>query len=246
MFAESITPSWGKRGWRNLWLLFPASLLLHCLLIAALIIGPLIRADEAAPTMKKLVVSAWLTVPPLPGPPRGGNAGNRPLRHSRRPATTRSAPTAASTRFVAPATPPAQIANDISLPPAIGEGEEGPGVPGAPEDGDMTAIIPDSSVPEMQKNYRPIFVKQPKLIKRVVPEYPETARKIHLSGEVIITAITDKFGRVSEAHVISGHPLLQDAALAAVREWLFEPYLINGVPQPVTFVVKVGFSLQMQ
>jgi TonB family protein len=60
---------------------------------------------------------------------------------------------------------------------------------------------------------------------------------------VIIEATTDTFGRVSEARVIKGHPLLNQAAVEAIRRWIYEPFLINGVPKPVRFTVTITFRL---
>jgi protein TonB len=60
---------------------------------------------------------------------------------------------------------------------------------------------------------------------------------------VIIEATTDVYGRVADAKVVSGHPLLNGAAKAAIMQWLYEPYIINGVPRPVRFTVILTFKL---
>jgi len=60
----------------------------------------------------------------------------------------------------------------------------------------------------------------------------------------VINATTDIYGRVVEAKVINGHPLLRPSAIAAIREWVYEPYILNGVPRPVKFTVVVRFNLQ--
>ena len=85
-------------------------------------------------------------------------------------------------------------------------------------------------------------VTQPKLIRRISPEYPPAALKAHICGEVIIEAITDIYGRVIKATVISGHLLLRQAAREAVLQWVYEPYIVNGIPRPAGFLVVVNFD----
>ncbi len=87
-------------------------------------------------------------------------------------------------------------------------------------------------------------VRPPRLIRRVNPDYSPAAIAAHVSGPVVIAAVTDIYGRVREARVVSGHALLSMPALKAVREWIYEPYLVNGIPKPVSFTVTVTFSLE--
>jgi TonB family protein len=84
----------------------------------------------------------------------------------------------------------------------------------------------------------------PKLIKRVAPRYPIAPLKARIQGTVKIEASTDIYGRVANVKVIKGHPLLRDAAVHAVRQWVYEPYMINGMPKPVKFIVDIHFRLQ--
>jgi len=65
----------------------------------------------------------------------------------------------------------------------------------------------------------------------------------HIEGSVNIEAVTDIFGKVIKARVVSGHPLLVAAAVQAVKQWVYEPYIINGVPRPVVFTASVSFRL---
>lgn len=85
--------------------------------------------------------------------------------------------------------------------------------------------------------------QHPKLIKKVNPKYPPEALKAGVSGKVVIEATTNKEGDITDAVVIDGHPLLNPAALDAVRQWKYEPYLIKGVKKPVKFTVVMNFSL---
>ena len=86
-------------------------------------------------------------------------------------------------------------------------------------------------------------VKPPKLIKEVQPVYPEEASKAGVEGIVIMEATTDTYGRVVAVKVLRGIPLLNQAAIDAVRQWVYEPMIIDGKPQPVVFTVTTRFTL---
>ncbi len=83
-----------------------------------------------------------------------------------------------------------------------------------------------------------------KLIRKVDPEYPELAKRARVSGNVIVQVTANKEGNVSGAEVINGHPLLNVAAVKAVKQWQFSPTLLNGEAVPVTAVVAVVFTLK--
>ncbi len=86
-------------------------------------------------------------------------------------------------------------------------------------------------------------VKEPKKIKHVAPVYPPEAQQNRIQGIVIIEALIDQDGRVSNARVIRPVPGLENAALDAVLQWEFLPTLINGQPVPVIMTVTVNFTL---
>jgi TonB family protein len=86
-------------------------------------------------------------------------------------------------------------------------------------------------------------VQKPKLIKKVNPVYPKIAKEAGIKGRVIVEATTDVYGRVSIVKVINGHPLLNNAAITAIKQWIYEPYIVNGKPKPVKFIVYVTFNL---
>jgi TonB family protein len=83
-----------------------------------------------------------------------------------------------------------------------------------------------------------------KIIKKVDPIYPEDARIAKVEGIVIIEATTDEQGKVIDAKILRSVPLLDKAALAAVKQWIFEPYIYAGKPRPAIFTVTVRFSLK--
>jgi TonB family protein len=83
-----------------------------------------------------------------------------------------------------------------------------------------------------------------RIIRRVEPEYPPLARANDISGTVILRVIINEEGEVYEVKVVRGHPLLQQAAVDAVRQWKFKPTLMNGEPVPVLGTIAVSFNLR--
>jgi len=81
------------------------------------------------------------------------------------------------------------------------------------------------------------------LIQRVEPVYPEQARQDHLEGVVVVEAIVSQDGTVREAKVVSGDAQLAAAAVNAVRQWRFKPYLVNG--SPVAFQTQISLSFAL-
>lgn len=89
----------------------------------------------------------------------------------------------------------------------------------------------------------PIVMHAARLINKVSPEYPKKARKHHIEGTVRLHAIISKDGAPRKLDVISGDPLLADAALKAVRQWRYLPTLLNGQPVEVDTTIDVIFAL---
>ncbi len=87
-------------------------------------------------------------------------------------------------------------------------------------------------------------IKPPQKIKNVDPVYPSIAQSARVQGVVIIEATIGPSGLVQEAKVLRSIPLLDAAALEAVRQWQFTPTLLNGVPVPVIMTVTVNFTLR--
>jgi len=86
-------------------------------------------------------------------------------------------------------------------------------------------------------------VRGQEIIKRVEPNYPGLARQTHLAGVVLIDAVIDENGNVMEMKVVSGHPLLIQSALNAVRQWKYKPTYLNDVPVPVQLIITITFRL---
>lgn len=109
------------------------------------------------------------------------------------------------------------------------------------------AGIPGPPMPPRQVKREPIRVgsniQESRLIRRVEPVYPELAKRARVQGRILIVVTIDEEGNVSELRPVSGHPLMVEAALDAVRQWKYSPTLLNGEPVPVTATVTVRFSL---
>lgn len=108
-------------------------------------------------------------------------------------------------------------------------------------EGDAQGTLNDSdsnSPVQLEGQYTP-----PKPIIKVKPDYPLKARQARVEGVVVLEATTDEYGRVKHVKVLRSIPLLDQAAVEAVRQWEYEPMIINGRPHGVIFRVKVNFVL---
>jgi TonB family protein len=86
-------------------------------------------------------------------------------------------------------------------------------------------------------------VAQGLLIHQVNPVYPGEARKNHIQGDVILRTTIDREGNVADLKVVSGEPILADAAVEAVKQWKYRPYLLNGEPVEVETQVLIKFHM---
>jgi len=86
-------------------------------------------------------------------------------------------------------------------------------------------------------------IRAPKILSRVSPVYPKAAKVAKIEGKVILNCIIDTKGKVKEVNALSGHLLLQKAAIDAVKQWSFEPMIFNGIPREVKFQLTVIFQL---
>jgi protein TonB len=87
-------------------------------------------------------------------------------------------------------------------------------------------------------------IKRPVKLREVAPTYPPLARAARVEGIVIVEAIVGPDGKVQDARVLRSSPLLDAAALDAVRQWEFTPTLLNGIPIAIVMTVTVDFRLR--
>jgi protein TonB len=115
-------------------------------------------------------------------------------------------------------------------------------------------VLPKPPVPEVittKPSSKPLSqlqvggdVQSAKIVNRVIPAYPLMARQSRISGTVKLIGVIAKDGTVQKLQVVSGHPFLVQAALAAVRQWVYRPTLLNGEPVEVIAPIDVIFTLQ--
>ena len=84
---------------------------------------------------------------------------------------------------------------------------------------------------------------EPKKLKNVNPSYPDIAKQARVQGVVILECTISPQGKVTDVKVLRGIPLLDAAAIEAVKQWVYSPTLLNGVPVPVIMTVTVNFRL---
>ena len=88
----------------------------------------------------------------------------------------------------------------------------------------------------------PAIVQSAKLVKQAKPLYPPLAKQARIQGKVMLNAVIGKDGAIQNLTVASGHPLLVQAALDAVRQWVYQPTLLNGEPVEVVTQIEVNFT----
>ena len=130
------------------------------------------------------------------------------------------------------------------------------GIPGGQLNGVIGGIIGSGSspaavpppmpkpVPTVQRVRVSAGVTDGLLIHRVEPIYPPVAQQAHIQGTVVLAALIDKGGNVQSLQVVSGHPLLVRAAIDAVKQWRYQPLLVNGQPIEVETTVTVNFHVR--
>lgn len=120
-------------------------------------------------------------------------------------------------------------------------------IPGTAANSTITNLIRTfpSALPKVatQKVRVSSGVAQGLLIRQIAPQYPQLARQARIQGTVVLQAVIGKDGTVQGLHVISGHPMLTQAAMEAVKQWRYRPYSLNGEPVEVDTQINVNFTL---
>ena len=233
----------------------------HSLAIGAAVLLPLLFATQQAPAVPKDILT-YVTVaaPPLPPPPPPPAAASAPT-----PTVKRASPRATPTpRPVEQA--PVVAARELPPIDTVGEGEGDSdldgidgvpggvpgvlgGVPGGVLGGVVGGIVgvPLPPVPPPAAPRAPVriggHIQTPALVKRVPPVYPPIAVNAKVHGVVILEATVGRDGRVEDVEVLRSMPLLDQAAIDAVRQWVYAPLLLNGKAERFVLTVTVSFSL---
>jgi TonB family protein len=125
--------------------------------------------------------------------------------------------------------------------------QEQKGQPPQPAPADNPQLPPDQpSLPKIQSPQQ-IHVEEGatrgSIIKKVLPNYPKEARKNRVQGTVVLQVLISKTGDVADMRVISGDELLVPAAIKAVKQWKYKPYLLKGQPIEVQTRITLNFTL---
>lgn len=220
--------------------LLPVSIALHALVIIAVIIVPLLATGELPPIAGQRMVAmlASPVPPPLPPPPVTATPHRAPATQmappTQEPQFTHPGPSAPSNVPVGPG----GLESVTQGLPGVGLGEPlfgGGGLPGPPAREEGAASGPRKVGGD---------IRTPRKLRHVAPEYPAIARQAHIEGTVVIDAIIGEDGRVQQATIRESKPLLDEAALRAVRQWEYTPTRLNGVPVAVIMTVEVHFRLR--
>jgi periplasmic protein TonB len=224
-----------KPGPRGRLSALPISIAVHAGVLAAVVVIPVL-ANSALPLIAAGGEPAWTPVV-LPSPPQA------PTPSQARPQAVLPPDT-----NVAPVVAPHGVSDERSLfrPPdepfAIGQQAV---VDGGIEHGIASTLVDAPPPPPAPRApMRVSGLKAPVRIHDVAPVYPEAARLARIEGTVIIEAVIGTTGDVVEARILRSRPLLDEAAVAAVRQWKYTPTLLGGVPVPVVMTVTVTFTLR--
>jgi periplasmic protein TonB len=235
LFYDSLIVSGAKSRLRNPWAALGSVTLLP-LLLMALIVIPLFHTD---PLPKRQIVT-MLYVPPAAAASNatGLPASTSTARH------TPTIPTAVHTRQEALSTP---VDTTGGLVAGVPGGVVG-GVPGGVLSGVLngTGTVPalaKAPAPPPKRIRVPAHVAEANLVHDVAPEYPPEAGRARIEGTVVLLAVIGKDGTVRDVRVENGLPVLAHAAIEAVKQWRYRPYLLNGEPVEVDSQITINFTL---
>jgi protein TonB len=243
MFEDSLIESGGrlktKRGWTSM-----VSFLIQIGIVGVMVLIPLIFT-EALP---KTQLMTFLVAPPPPPPPPPPAAA--PVHVVKQIQTD-----IVNGELRTPTKIPQKvqmIKEDEAPPPSMATAGVVGGVPGGVPGGQMGGIIggivssTPMAVPKVATPQRVRVssgVSTGLLVRKVNPNYPPLARQARIQGTVILQAEISKTGDIQNLRLISGHPMLAPAAIEAVKQWKYKPYLLNGEPVEVETTVQVNFTL---
>ena len=241
MFEYALASGQRHSKWTML-----ASLTGQCFAFGVVLLIPLIYTERLLPVPWDKVS---LPPTPLPSAPKPATAEARASRPNLK----------VPKLFTAPASIPRKIAAIVDEPVALSRAEtEGMGgmithvePPQVISSLLTSPVAPPPPAPATPKTLErapgPVHVsggvQAAKIIRRVLPSYPQLAKQARISGTVHLIGIIGKDGSIQNLRVVGGHPLLVNAALDAVRQWLYQPTLLSGEPVEVIAPIDVNFTL---
>src|SRR5665213_1043629 len=240
MFDELVESSAVKKKTNKSWAV-TLSVIFQSLVLFVLILIPLIYTQALPKAMLSTLLIAPPPPPPPPPPPQAA-----PVKIIKPVARLLT-----QGKLMAPRAIPKDVAvfKEAELPP---EPPAGSGVMGGLGGGDIlgglgggsSASAPPPPPPKALSRIKlGGQVQAAKIVAQPQPVYPALARQARIQGNVVLHAIIDKDGRVGQLEVVSGHPLLVQSALDAVKQWRYQPTQLNGDPVEVDTTITVSFVL---
>jgi len=243
MFDELVESSAVRKKTNKSWAVM-LSAIVQTAIVGVMILIPLIYT-EALP--KQLLTTFLVAPAPPPPPPPPAAAVQRVVKPVAR--------IIQAGKMMAPTVIPKKIAmiKEEELPPDMGAIGVVGGVPGGIAGGSAGGVLggiiggvggmPPPPKPSQQRLRVGGNVQSAKMVRQIMPVYPAIAKTAHIQGNVVLHAIIAKDGTVQELQYISGPPLLMKPALDAVRQWRYQPTLLNGEPVEVDTTITVVFTL---
>ena len=241
MFEDSLFESAGKlktkRGGTT-----TVAFFVQVIIIGIMVLVPLLFTEALPEAMRMTFLAAPPPPPPPPPPPAA-------VVHVKQVETD-----IVNNQLRQPTRIPKKVEmiKEDAAPPPMDAGVVGGvpgGVPGGSMGGVMGSILSATNAPA-PKVAPPTRIRvssgvtQGLLVRRIEPQYPQMAKIARVQGAVVLAAVIGKDGAIENLHVVStASPLLNQAALDAVRQWKYRPYILNGEPVEVDTTVTVNFTL---
>ena len=247
MFSDSLLEFGVQRKRR--FFATTTSFVLNCVVIVTMLAVPLMFTEELP---KAQLLTFLMAPPPPPPPPPPAAAEAQKVVHQIQTDMLSTGGLRTPSRIPQKI----QMIKEDEAPPAIAVGGVVGGVPGGIPGGQLGGVIGGivsatsnlSAVPRVTLAAPTRIrisqgVTKGLLIHREEPAYPPLARSARVQGDVVLSAVIGTNGEIQNLQLVSGHPMLVPAALAAVRLWRYKPYLLNGTPVEVETTITVIFTL---
>jgi protein TonB len=246
MFSDSVLEFGGQNKRKAF--ATTTSFIVNCLAIGLMLAVPLFFTEELP--KGQLLTFLVAPPPPPPPPPPAAEQVQRVVQKIQTDMLT-------SGQLRTPTKIPQKvqmIKEEEAPPPMAATGGVVGGVPGGIPGGQLGGVIGGivSATSAIAPKFVPVVpqririsqgVTRGLLVHRVEPAYPALARSARVQGEVVLSAVIDVNGQIQNLQLVSGHPMLVPAAIAAVRQWQYKPYLLNGQPVEVETMITVIFTL---
>jgi len=247
MFSDSLLRYEGQKGRQTL--ATAASFVMQCMFLGVLLLIPLYFTEQ----LPKSQLFTFLVAPPPPPPPPPAEQQVARVTKEIQSDVLSGGQLRTPTRIPEKV----QMIKEEEAPPPIPSsggvvGGVPGGIPGGQLGGVIGGIVNSTSNLAYVPKFQPVMpqrvrisqgVTKGMLIHQVQPAYPMLAKSARIQGDVVLKAIISKEGQIEDLQLVSGHPMLVPAAIEAVKQWRYRPYLLNGQPVEVETTITVIFSL---